>query len=190
MKGAFLLLLSLPFFLSLASSAHPAMAQDQQNCDSNNGFCCDSRICIEDAFPTAQGGQIALVILMDGTHMDLPNPPQLPELLIQNDGSVRFVDGSRSYVIGMASGSGQPTNPNYKLIPTDGFDLSMSSKPGEDISSCNDTAWGIIYEHTRYHTTDLTLTISRNGQTLDQIKSNQPAGSPFQSVALPIPCSL
>lgn len=166
-----------------------ALACTQAWC-ADPGTCDPKGICILSAEMNAQETvHFVSQITIGGVSMSLPDKP---ELAIENDsGVVSLIDGAKSIAVGEIEepvGENAHTELIRNLDPAAGIDLSISSKSGKDVSSCNPTGAGVIYEHTKYHTTDLTLRIARNEQVIEEITVNQWDRSPFSTIPSPIPC--
>ncbi|MDD4976502.1 MAG: hypothetical protein PHY93_19255 [Bacteriovorax sp.] len=54
-----------------------------------------------------------------------------------------------------------------------GLDAEVTTKDGKKVTTCNQTALGLIYERYTYNTQDKTLVITKDGKIFAEFKSNE-----------------
>jgi|GEM_PF-2884872 len=174
------------FSIFLTGLTCSALAVDQGSCDPQKSVCITS-------VSTDKQGTLHYVDRISVKTVEINYLYGQPQIVVENNsGRVFLVDGTdKTILLGTVS---EPVGENTFTALTRsvdlaaGVDLSISSQPGKDISSCNGTALGFIYEHNKYHSTDFTLTVSQDSQPVGIIRVNQEDEMPYRSISSPFPC--
>jgi hypothetical protein len=109
-----------------------------------------------------------------------------------NDTSTAIIIDDKTGVVSSTSATpivfGQITEPvgtdrfamSRELGLTQGLTLNITSKPGDDVTQCNKTATGVVFEYATHHTISHQLQASQAGQTVTAFESIELVQPPFK----------
>lgn len=153
------------------------------------------RICLQsDATNSADTLHFITGIGLYGTGMDLAPNFAVQSIYVNNDSPIVFVHSlyRPDFAVGQITegvGADGQSAMSRELVLAPGMDMKIDRQPGGDVTYCNVTALGFVYERATHHTLLNTLSVIQTEATIAQFTSTTVEEPAYLTIPSPVPCS-